>query len=214
MKTMYAILILAILAVSPQPGRAGDRYTESMLKNIHVVYTADSISELQQAVNAFERIAGAEKTKWEPYYYAAFGYMMMANREKDGAKKDAYLDQALAATEKAKAIAPAESELIAMEGFVYMMRITVDPASRGPRFAGMAMQTFGKAVNLNPDNPRALMLMAQMQLGTAQFFGSSTTEACTTNKSALEKFETFKSDNPLAPRWGKQMAEGLQSQCK
>jgi hypothetical protein len=69
-------------------------------------------------------------------------------------------------------------------------------------------------VQLNPENPRALALMAQMQYGTAQFFGSPTTEACTTLSLALQKFDTFKSDNPLAPQWGRGMAEGLKEQCK
>jgi len=215
MKTMNTFFIfLMMLCVSFNFTKAADRYTETMLKNIQTVYTADSIPQLQGAVNAFERIAAAEKTKWEPYYYAAFGYVMMANREKEAIKKDSYLDQAMVFVEKAKALVPQESEVIAMEGFVHMIRVTVDPATRGPRFAGLATQTFGKAVGLNPENPRALMLLAQMQFGTAQFFGSSTTEACATAKTSLEKFDTFKSDNPLAPRWGKQMADGLVAQCK
>jgi hypothetical protein len=191
-----------------------EKYRQTMLKNIETVYKAETVEELQATVNTFERIASAEKTKWEPQYYAAFGYIMMATREKDGAKKDIHLDQALIAIEKAKAIVPAESELIALEGFVHMIRVSVDPATRGPRFAGLAMQTFGKAIELNPENPRALALLAQMQYGTAQFFGSSTAEACSTGKKAVEKFDTFKSDNPLAPVWGRRMADGFVTQCK
>jgi tetratricopeptide (TPR) repeat protein len=190
------------------------KYISAMQKNIDAVYKAKSIEEYQQAVNSFERIGAAEKTKWEPYYYSAFGNIMMANREQDGAKKDLYLDQAKAAIDKAKAIIPDESEVIALEGFVHMIRVTVDPGSRGPQYAGLAMQTFGKATALNPENPRALSLMAQMQYGTAKFFKSETTEACNTLRLALEKFDNFKSDNPLAPRWGRGMAEELKTQCK
>jgi hypothetical protein len=53
-----------------------------------------------------------------------------------------------------------------------------------------------------------------MQYGTAQFFGSSTVEACGTVDKSLQKFETFKAENVLAPQWGKQLAESLKSQCK
>jgi hypothetical protein len=95
-----------------------------------------------------------------------------------------------------------------------MMRVAIDPATRGPQYAGLSMQAFARATTLNPENPRALALMAQMQYGTAQFFGSPTAEACGTLTKSLEKFDTFKSDNPLAPRWGKGMAEGLKTQCK
>ncbi|MBL7857048.1 MAG: hypothetical protein JNM57_05110 [Cyclobacteriaceae bacterium] len=216
MKTQNIISLLigmVVLMVSTRGYANDDKYLEAMQKNIQSVYTAKTIEELQGAVNSFERIASAEKTKWEPYYYASFGYIMMANREKDGAKKDQYLDQALTAVNKAKEMVPGESEVITLEGFVHMIRVTVDPASRGPQFAGLAMQTFGKAVALNPENPRALSLMAQMQYGTAKFFGSSTAEACGTLMKSLEKFDTYKSDNALAPQWGREVAESMKSQC-
>lgn len=191
-----------------------NKYTEVMAKNIQVVYTSQSVSELQAAVNTFERIGAAEKNKWEPYYYAGFGYVMMANLETEATKKDGYLDQALSAVKRAKEINGKDSEVVALEGFVHMIRVTVDPASRGQQYSGIAMQNFGQAISLNPDNPRALALMAQMQYGTAQFFKSPTDEACTTNDAALQKFATFKSDNPLAPQWGKGMAEQMKAKCE
>src|SRR4051794_34183671 len=98
MKTLTIIPIIIALLVFAlvRFGLANDgKYEEAMEKNIQTVYTAQSIDELQQAVNAFERISTMEKQKWEPFYYSAFGYIMMANQEKDGAKKDSYLDQAM-----------------------------------------------------------------------------------------------------------------------
>jgi cytochrome c-type biogenesis protein CcmH/NrfG len=140
---------------------------------------------------------------------------MMANLEKDASKKDGYLDQALSALEKGKGIAANESELVALEGFVHMIRITVDPASRGQQYSGIAMQTFGKALGMNPNNPRAMSLMAQMQFGTAQFFNQQPTEACATANKALGLFDgATKSENPLAPQWGKEMTVGLIQNCK
>lgn len=213
MKTTAIIFLLGLLGSVNFTFANDDKYAGAMAKNIQTVYTAQSIAELQDAVNTFERIGSSEKTKWEPYYYAAFGYIMMANKEQDGARKDAYLDQATALIKKADAIKANDSEIIALEGFVHMIRVTVDPASRGQQYSGLAMQTFGKAISLNPENPRALALMAQIQYGTAQFLGSSTAEACTTIDAALQKFATFKPDNALAPQWGKGMAEGTKAKC-
>jgi tetratricopeptide (TPR) repeat protein len=213
--TIIPILLAVFFFVLVKSCFATDgKYVEAMKKNIDAVYKAQSIEELQASVNAFQRIAEAEKTKWEPNYYAGFGSILMATRENDGAKKDAYLDRAMEFIKRCKEIAPEDSEIITLEGFVYTIRVTVDPATRGPQFAGLAMQTFGKAISINPDNPRALSMLAQMQYGTAQFFGSSTAEACGTLDKSLEKFATFKSENPLAPVWGKQGAEGLKGQCK
>jgi len=214
MKTLIPTLLFVTMFLVTKTVAAGDKYTEAMQRNIQTVYTAESIPDLQAAVNAFERIGAAEKTKWEPYYYATFGYVMMCNKETDGAKKDSFLDQAETALAKAKEIAPAESEIVTLEGFIYTMRLTIDPASRGQKYSMLSMQAFGKALSLNPENPRALVMMAQMQYGTARFFGSPTTEACATKDKALEKFETYKSSNPLAPQWGKGTAEGMKEMCK
>lgn len=216
MKTLniVPVLVLILVLALTRLGLASDgKYFEAMQKNIKAIYEAQTIEQLQATVNTFERIGSAEKDKWEPSYYAAYGYLMMATREQDGAKKDTYIDQAMKAIEKAKAVAPKESEVIALEGFAYMMRVTVDPASRGQQYSGLSIQAYRKALTLNAENPRALSLLAQMQYGTAQFFGSSTSEACGTLQKALEKFDSYKSGNALAPQWGKQIAERLKANC-
>jgi len=212
MKTTNLIFLM-IISVSAWAN--DEKYFEQMGKQIQAVYSAKTIDEYQSAINALDRIASAEKTKWEPYYYSAFGSIMMATRETESSKKDAYLDQALAAVEKGKGIAANESELVALEGFVHMIRVTVDPASRGQQYSGLAMQTFGKALGMNPNNPRAMSLLAQMQFGTAQFFKQQPTQACETARKALSLFEAgTKTDNPLAPQWGKEMTAGLVQNCK
>ena len=209
MKTILAILIMVI------PTFANDgEYTEMMTRNIEMVYKAATSEELLQSVNTFDRIGNTEKSKWEPFYYASFGYVMLATRENDPIKKDGYLDQAKVEIEKAAVLKVDESEIVAMEGFISMIRVTVDPATRGQQYSGKAMQSFSKAVNLNPENPRALGLLAQMQFGTARFFNASTADACGTAKTALEKFGTYNSENTLAPVWGRSMVEDLLKRCQ
>jgi hypothetical protein len=211
MKTIILFLAMSLALVA---NANDDKYVQAMSKGIEAVYKAQSIEELQNAVNVFDRIANAEKTKWEPFYYSAFGYVMMANREKENTKKDSYLDLAAVAVEKAKAIKENESETITMEGFIHLIRLNVDPASRGQKYSSLAMQSLENALQVNPDNPRALMLLAQLQFGTARFFGAPTTQACSTVTKALEKYESYKSENPIAPKWGKQTTEGLKQNCQ
>ena len=192
-----------------------DKYVTTMKKQILAVYQAQTVESLAEVVNTFDRISAAEKEKWEPLYYAAFGRVMMATRETDNKKKDAYLEIALKNVEAAKQIASADvSEVVALEGFVYMMMVTVDPASRGQLYSGKAFAAYQKALQINPNNPRALSLLAQMQYGTAKFFNGSTDEACQTGQEAVAKFKEDKDEISLKSIWGKGMAEKFLSQCK
>ena len=212
MKTKISILFLLFSMGNVMADDA--KYTETMTKNIALVYKAETTDDLIQAVNMFNRVGTAEKNKWEPFYYEAFGYIMLANREQDIVKKDAFLDQAKIAVDKAGEIRTNESEIVALEGFISMIRASVDPLTRGQQYSGLAMQSFDKAVSLNPENPRALVLLARMQLGMAQFFNSSTTEPCTNARQALEKFTTFKPESQVVPVWGKGLAESILKDCK
>lgn len=208
-----SFLLLALLFIV-NAVMGNDRYVSTMQKQIKALYAASTPEEYQQAVNAFERIATAEKDKWEPLYYMAFGTIMIANAEKDLARKDQLLDRAMEAVTNAKAIAPNESELYALEGFVLMMKVTVDVQTRGMTLSPKAMQSYEKALKLNRENPRAMALMAQMQFGTARFFNSPPTEACELNAKAEQSMKVYKSDNPLAPVWGASMIESLKENCK
>lgn len=210
MKTRTTFLLVFLTLTAWATDQA---YYEAMGKQIGAVYSAQTTDELQNAVNALDRIGQAEPAKWEPQYYGAFGYLMMATRERDGQKIDNYLDLALERVKRGSEISKDNSELLALEGFVHMLRVSVDPASRGQRFSGMSMKAFNKALKLNPSNPRALSLSAQMQYGTAQFFGSSTEESCQMAQKALDLFSTQKPEDPLAPQWGKDMTADVVKKC-
>lgn len=210
MKTKATILLL-LLALTVSAG--DDAFQQAMSKQIGVVYSAQTLDELQGAANALDRIGQAEQGRWEPHYYGAFGYLMMATREKEAQKKDGFLDQALERVNRGLDISKNNSELLALEGFVHMLRVSVDPASRGQRYSGMSMKAFNKAIKADPNNPRALSLMAQMQYGTAQFFGSSTAEACGMAGNALALFQNSAPTDPLAPQWGKEMTQAMVKKC-
>ncbi len=212
MKTISTLLLLIVISLNVHANDS--KYITTMKSTIEKLYASNSIQEYQEAINALQRIGNVEKDKWEPQYYIAFGYLMIANRESDATMKDTYLDEAMAAVVKAKKLLAEDSEIITLEGFVQMIRLTVDPASRGQKYSQLATAAFAKAVALNPENPRALAMLSQMQFGTAKFFGSATTDACNTNTKALEKFNTYKSENPIAPAWGKSTAEEMAKACQ
>lgn len=199
--TIFGFLFFCLTAATlPNP------YEEAMTKAIDELHQAQSPEALQQAGNTFERIARKATDKWHPRYYAAYAQVMLTTRSQESSTLDKTLDTALEQLKAAKELAPQNSELLALEGFIHMMRIPIDPATRGPQYSGLAMGALQQAIALNPENPRAHFLLSDMQFGMAQFFGSDTSEACATLEKAIGLFEQFTPEDKLAPNWGREMA--------
>ena len=194
---------------------ADPAYENAMKKQLAAMNTIQTLEESQAVTNSFLRIAEAKPEEWLPLYYAA--YLQTTAVFRFEVDKDQYLDQAMGLVEKAEKIAVDNSEITAMKGYVVMGKISLDPASRGQSMSPQAMQLFGKAISQDRENPRALMLMSQMEQGMAQFFGSGPEKACGLAKNAIElysKEEAKVGDGYLLPTWGKNQAEQVASACK
>jgi tetratricopeptide (TPR) repeat protein len=194
---------------------ANGQFEKAMGKNIPAMFQAADTESLQNAINQLNRIGEAEKNRWEPHYYVAFGYVRMMSMSEGVEKQDGYLDQALAAIDKAETIQPNDSELEALRGYVHMMRVTVDPASRGMQYSGMAFNSFSKAIKLDPENPRAHYLLGRMQYGTAQFMGGGDGGACESFGNAKRLFEARSDEQSISPNWGANTNdEAIAQMCK
>jgi len=211
-KITLSILLASFLLVSFN--RAG--YESAMKKNIQAMNTADGPEELLLVSNKFERIGEAEKDKWLPYYYAAFSHVLMTNSSQDVTLWDGYLDSADGYLEKSGKIKGADVvEILTLKGFSKMMRINVAPSVRGQEYSMKAAAFLQQAQQMDNENPRVILMMAQMQYGTAQFFGSGTEDVCKQFDLALSKFEKEDAgDRGILPSWGKPQAESKIKQCK
>ncbi len=207
-------LITALVFVFNLALAHGPAYRQAMEESIVSLNQASDSEQLSAVANRFERIARAEKNQWLPWYYAAYATLNRAIRADEPSRKDQLLDEAQRHLDQAIALEAEESELVALQGYVHTIRVTVDPANRGPQLAPLATQTLGKAVKMNPDNPRALFLLGQMQYGTAQFFGVDTSEACQLIQQAVAKYESTTVDDALLPNWGRENAQRMSEQCK
>lgn len=188
-------------------------YEQAMKQAIDQLNRADSPETYQTAANQFQRIAQVEQNEWLPLYYTSYAYIIKGALSESGEEKDQSLDQAQEYLDKVKDLVSEESEIVTLKGYIHMIRVSIDPASRGPELAPLATQTLAKAVQMNPDNPRAYLLLGQMQYGTAQFFGSDTSKACGLIDQAVAKYENAEVENTLMPQWGAPTAKALQQQC-
>ena len=206
-------LITALVFTFNLSQAAVPAYRQAMEESITKLNEASDSEQLLAVANRFERIARAEKDEWLPWYYAAYATLNRAIEAKEASEKDQLLDKAQQYLDEATAVEDKESEVVALQGYVHTIRVTVDPANRGQQLAPLATKTLVQALKMNPDNPRALFLLGQMQYGTAQFFGADTSEACQLIAQAVTKYESAKTDDALMPAWGQESARRMSKQC-
>ncbi len=211
MKKLMLTLLIGIMGLNLA---LASEYEEAMKSQISQMRTINSDSEAQAVKNTFLRIAAANPDEWLPLYYAALTQTEAAFRfEVD---KDAYFEEAQTYVEKMQAISPGNSEVTALEGYIMMGIVAVDPGSRGQSMSGLTMEKFGQAIAQDRTNPRAVYLMAQMEAGIARFFGQGPEKACGMFKMSIDLFEKEAEkvdENYILPSWGHEAAKTLYADC-
>lgn len=192
-----------------------ERFMQAMGATLMELGQAKDVASLQDVANKFERIANSETNEWLPNYYAALCYNLMAQKQKEGADIDKYLDKTdgfIAKLTQQNVSTPDEIEVLKAQ--VAMMRISVNGPARWMKFGSAFEGAIAKAKEINPENPRAYTLKAQMVYYTPEQFGGGAEKACPEIQTAIQKFANFKATSPLAPKWGLEQVNGLAKSCK
>ena len=212
MKNTFLSIAIIFLALS---GKSQSKeFAGAMGEALGQYASCKTVAEMQALGNRFGLIANAEKSEWLPLYYHSHCYILMSFMEPtDAKKKDEYLDEAEKSIEKILALAPNEAEVYVLQGFCYTARLVVNPMERGQKYSMLSSQSLGKALAMEPGNPRAKVLKLQNDMGTARFFGNDPSEYCGQAKELLAKWDDYKPKSPLYPNWGKDQAEGLVKGC-
>jgi hypothetical protein len=192
-----------------------ERFNKAMGATLMELGQAKDVASLQEVANKFERIANSETNEWLPNYYAALCYNLIAQKQKEGTEIDKYLDKTevfISKLGQQNVNTPDEIEVLKAQ--VAMMRISVDGAARWMKFGSAFEGAIAKAKEINPENPRAYTLKAQMVYYTPQQFGGGAEKACPEIQTAIQKFANFKSTSPFAPTWGSEQVNGLVKACK
>ncbi|WP_372949900.1 hypothetical protein [Mariniphaga sp.] len=204
MKTTITILftVLFLLAQGQE-----SQYQKAMQKALDELNKSSVADDFISVANSFERISQTETAEWLPLYYAAYAYVVTSFEIEDVNQKEQYLDKAQQFLDKAFEIAPEESELFALQAFLYPGKIMVDPMTRGPEYMGKIYEALDKAIQLNPENPRPYFLRAITTLNMPPEFGGGPAVAKPIFEIAKEKFESFQPSTPISPNWGKEINE-------
>ncbi len=208
-KLVFYTVIFLSLGISAQESA----YLTSMKNAVDSMNNIKSLEDFQNIANIFERIAKAEEDQWLPYYYKSYIYVILGVKQKEGEKSDQYLDIAQESMDKALELAPAESELFALQGFLYQVRIIADPQTRGQIYSPKASQALNKAMALDEKNPRPYYLTGTNLFYTPEAYGGGAKAACPYLETAKEKYETFTPASSIHPDWGKDYNMQLLENC-
>ncbi|HCX20527.1 MAG: hypothetical protein CMB80_30680 [Flammeovirgaceae bacterium] len=208
MRSVTFILTLLVASATI----AQSKFESAILKGKQLIENPDTVTGLQNAANYFQRVAQKETSEWLPLYYQAQVLTFIASRDVDLESKEATLNTALKLIESGKKIEK-NSELLALEGFVQMLRLTVDPATRGQTLSPVILGLYQQALAMDSENPRALLFMGQMQYGMAQFFGTGIEESCANVKKAYDIFEKQPDEPTIYPSWGMGSARAALDNC-
>lgn len=200
-----AITLLAVLLISTF-AFAKSSYEKDMktaLDKINVEHP-----EWKSVANDFEKIVNDNPTEWLPLYYHALA-KTNASFDVDITEKDEYLDAAQTSLDKAIKMQPKESELAALQANIYMMRISVNPMTRGMSYSSKAFGSLNKAKLLDAENPRIYVLWGMMVYNMPETFGGGALAANNYFATAKEKFKNFEAASDLHPTWGEDINDKM-----
>jgi len=199
-------LILAFgmtnLNLSAQEKMSTEEYHAKMKSSIYTLYKAANSQTFKMVSGKIRRIAVQEESKWVPYYHATYAYVMAAFLSEEKFEAEELLNQGQLMIDKANEYSPNNSEIIALQGFLYQARIGVNPDARAQEYAQKAVHQYDQARFINPENPRPYYLIGQILYKLPEKFGGNKPNACKHFQQASDKFETFEPRSEFSPNWG------------
>jgi hypothetical protein len=213
MKTIQLLFVAAmLLSFSAFSKAQSDQYSAAMKANVqNLNMWADAPQNLAAT---FERIAQAEKTQWLPFYYASYANIINSFTLKEAEQKDKVLEHAQSLLNMAFSLYPDSSELMALQGFLYVASISADPNGRGAEYSMKANQAFDKAIALNSKNPRALYLKGVTVLNTPDFYGGGKKSAKPILEKAMAAYDLYVAVSEIYPTWGKNDCSKQLASCE
>ena len=187
--------------------------TATLQKGIQLLDSAKTSEQYLQAAGYFQNIATANKKQWLPQYYSAYSNLMAAiNSKATNDLKDDLYDKAMLYTSKADSLAPQNSEVYVLKGYITFMKMSVEPQARAMQMIPEADTYLIKATTLDPENPRAYMVRGQSAYFTPEMFGGGKDVAKPLLSTGVEKYNKQVAKDAL-PSWGRARCALLLQQC-
>ena len=207
---MKNLFVFFILLVQLQVQAQATNQSKALEAAVMQFNQATKNHAYQELYLQFEQLYAVNKTNWLIPYYAGMTRSIMCLLKMGD--RDALANDALLWVARAKSI-EVNDEIYCAESLAYTAKMSVNPALRWFTYEGKIKNTLSLAKKLNPSNPRAYILEANIQQKLPFIFGGG----CKSAKPLIQKAELFISNqnraNSIEPSWGIQSLVKLKKAC-
>ena len=207
---MKNLFIFFILLVQLQVQAQATNQSKALEAAVTQFNQATKNQAYQELYLQFEQLYAVNKTNWLIPYYAGMTRSIMCLLKMGD--RDALANDALLWVGRAKSIM-ANDEVYCAESLAYTAKMSVNPALRWFSYEGKIKKALSFAKKLNPSNPRAYVLEANIQQKIPFIFGGG----CKSVKPLIQKaelcFNAQTKVNSVEPSWGFQSLVQLKKAC-
>lgn len=207
------MVLLTILQIGQGFGQTltdNSRFDQLVLR----LDTVQSVADRRKLAEDFAELAETEKSQWKPYYYAAFCLTRAALEETERGNIDPFCAQATSWLDAAESLRADPSEVAVLRAMILYAKIPVNFMLRAATNLERGQRELERALELNPDNPRAYLVLGQRALRAPEGFGGSTTAALAYLEKALVLFQKQASEEKPGVHWGRTTAQQLAELCR
>lgn len=208
---MRSYLFILFFSISLLKAQAQANTTNKTLETAVMQFNqANKNLNYQELYLQFEQLYSVNKTNWLIPYYAGMTRSIMCLLKMGD--KDVLANDALLWIGRAKSIM-VNDEVYCAESLAYTAKMSVNPTLRWFSYESKIKNALSLAKKLNPNNPRAYVLEANIQQKIPFIFGGG----CKSVKPLIQKAELcFNAQtklNTLQPSWGFQSLVQLKKAC-
>lgn len=202
-----ALILILILQNSVSISHGLDNQ-DSLLLNItsrfYVASSRNDIAEVEKCTKDLRIMSKTYKDKWLVYYYLALANSVRAAdmMNRDAQKElNTLTDESIKYLDNCITIKPEFPESYILLAEFYGIRMYLEPFS-GISYNTRIEELFSKAKNLDPGNPRLLLISGITDFYTPANYGGSIDSAKMKILMAISLFPSYKLKSPLYPDWG------------